>query len=85
MLQETPIVQMFKGNNLCKILDNFADECTRRKLKIDILGKEGHEVYIAFKNGEYDEEYMGKFDIDAQEGYLLDEGMMTRPEGITLH
>ena len=80
MLQETPIVQMFKGSNLDKILNNFADECIRRELSIDIHGEEGHEVYIAFK----DEEFMGSFDMDAQEGYLLVRGMMIKPEGTML-
>ncbi len=81
MLQETPKLQTFKGSNLVKILDSFAEECIRRALCIDIYGEEGHEIYIAFK----DQEFMGSFDMDAKEGYLLGEGMMTRPEGITLH
>ena len=81
MLLETPIVQMFKGSNLDKILNNFADECIRQDLSIDIKGEEGHEVYIAFK----DQEFMGSFNMDSKEGYLLVGGMMIKPVGTLLH
>jgi hypothetical protein len=81
VLHETPIVQMFKGSNLEKVLDNFAEKCIRRELSIDINGAEGHEVYVAFK----DQEFMGSFDMDAKEGYLLVGEMLAIPEGSMLH
>jgi hypothetical protein len=81
VLHETPIVQMFKGSNLERIFDNFAEECIRRELSIDFNGAEGHEIYIAFQ----DQEFMGSFDMEAQEGYLLAGKMLGISEGTTLH
>ena len=54
--------------NTCKSVDEFVDGCT----KLDLHVQEEGSIYRAFS----DEEYMGAFNIETGEGFLLEEKMV---------